>query len=326
MNILVIGGTIFLGRHFVEAALAAGHSITLFHRGKSNPQLFPDVEHIYGDRRNDDDLAKLSGRRWDALYDPSGYFPADVKRLLNVVGDAVDHYTFISSISVYASAGGDMVTEESPVIPISEDMPTDKVTGENYGAFKAECDRLTLENMPGRSLVIRPGLIVGPHDPSDRFTYWPWRIAQGGRVLAPGDPNAPVQFIDGRDLAAWNLRLVEAKGTGVYNATGPSSPISMQAFLEECRDATGSDAEFVWASEEFLLKEEIAPYMQMPLWIPADGNWMSRTDLSRAHAAGLTYRPIGDTVRDTLDWFKGVDRDNGTLRAGITRERELELI
>lgn len=326
MNILVIGGTIFLGRHFVNAAVAAGHTVTLFHRGKSNPDLFPDLEHIYGDRRKDEDLAKLAGRSWDAVYDPSGYFPADVERLLSSLDGQIGHYTFISSISAYSGAGSDRVTEDSPVIPITDEMPRDRVNGENYGAFKAECDRITLERLPDNGLVIRPGLIVGPWDPSDRFTYWPWRVASGGPVLAPGDPDGPVQFIDGRDLAEWSLRLVEGRVTGLFNATGPGTPMSMGSLLEHCRTVTGSNAEFVWADEKFLERENVAPYMEMPLWVPEESNWMSRVDVSRALNHGLVCRPVEDTIRDTQEWFASVERPEGRLRAGLAPERERELL
>lgn len=326
MNILVIGGTMFLGRHFVEAALAAGHTVTLFHRGKTNPDLFPEIEHIHGDRRNPDDLQKLSGRTWDAVVDPSAYFPADVESLVGLLKNSVDHYTFISSVSVYPDMGTEGPSEESPVIPMTDEMPTDKITGENYGAFKAECERIVQQGMNGRALNVRAGLIVGPHDPSDRFTYWPWRVAQGGTVAAPGIPDEPVQFIDVRDLAAWMLAMVEAKKSGIYNVTGPEQGSSMQEVLDACREATGSDAQFVWLSEDVLAAENVAPYTEMPLWIPSPSSGMNRTSIARAVADGLTTRPLSQTVRDTLAWFGTVERNDGTLRAGINREREEALL
>lgn len=326
MDILVIGGTMFLGRHFVEAALGAGHTVTLFHRGRTNPDLFPEIEHIHGDRRNPDDLAKLKGRTWDAVVDPSAYFPADVESMAGALRDSVDHYTFVSSISVYADRGDEGADEDSPVIPVTGEMPADKITGENYGAFKAECERIADRIMDGRVLNVRAGLIVGPHDPSDRFTYWPWRVAQGGSVAAPGIPEEPVQFIDVRDLAAWMLAMVEGKRPGTFNATGPEHPLSMRELLETCREVSGSDARFVWLSEELLAAENVAPYTEMPLWIPSSSRGMNRTSIARALAAGLTTRSAAETVADTLAWFGTTDRNGGELRAGLTREREEELL
>lgn len=326
MTILVIGGTIFLGRHFVEAALAAGHTVTLYHRGKSNPDLFPEVEHIYGDRRSPDDLKQLEGREWDAVLDTSGYLPDDTATMIDALGDRIGNYTFISSISAYEEPGRVGPTEDSPVLQITEEMPRDRVTNETYGAFKAECERVVVERMPDRVLNIRPGLIVGPYDGSDRFTYWTWRIARGGRVAAPGDPDETVQFIDVRDLAAWTLHMIEAGNTGTYNATGPDRPITMGSFLDRCRSALNSDAELVWIPEERLFAEEIAPYMEMPLWVPSEANGMSRTDISRALENGLTFRPVEETVRDTLEWFRGTDRADGPLRAGLSVEKEERLV
>lgn len=316
----------FLGRHFVEAALATGHSVTLFHRGKTNPDLFPEIEHIHGDRRVEQDREKLRRRRWDAVLDPSGYFPADVDSLGSLLRDSVDHYTFVSSISVYEESGRVGPDERSQVMQTTDDMPLDRITPESYGAFKAACERIAEERMPGRTLNVRAGLIVGPHDPTDRFTYWPWRVASGGRVAAPGNPDDPVQFIDARDLAGWMLRMIEREKTGTYNVTGPERPLSMGEFLDACRDATGSKAEFVWLSEEMLAERQVAPFTEMPLWVPSEASGMNRADISRALADGLTTRPVADTIRDTLDWFRTSGRNDGDLRAGITRERERELI
>ncbi len=326
MNILVIGGTIFLGRHFVDAALKAGHTVTLFHRGKSNPDLFPQIEHIHGDRRSAEDLKKLEGRSWDAVVDPSGYFPKDVELLLGVLGDRIGHYTFISSISAYAGEGTEGPTEDSPVGELTDEMPRDRITPENYGPLKAAAEQKAEEMLPGKVLNIRPGLIVGPNDPSDRFTYWPWRIAAGGDVLAPGEPGESVQFIDVRDLAAWMLRMVERRETGLFNATGPDKPMSMEEFLRTCIDTFDSDVRLCWGSEQFLSEHQVGPYVQMPLWVPAEANGMSRTDVSRARAAGLVFRPLPEIFRDTLDWFRTTDRFGGELRAGIPHEREEELL
>ncbi len=325
MNILVIGGTIFLGRHFVQAVLNAGHQLTLFHRGKSNPNLFPEAEHILGDRRLTEDLKKLEGRSWDALFDPSGYFPRDVETLLDVVGLNVNHYTFISSIGVYPH-GKDGSNENSPVEELTSQMSRDKITPENYGPLKAAAEAKGEEMLSGKTLNIRPGLIAGPHDPSDRFTYWPWRVLRGGRVLAPGIPEQSVQVIDGRDLAGWILRLVETGTTGLFNGTGPAQPMPMNRFLGTCKESLGSDAEFLWASEEFLAEHKVSAYTEMPLWIPSESNGMNQADISRALEAGLTFRPIEETIRETMEWFKTTDRFEDGLRAGISRDRERELL
>ena len=326
MNILVIGGTIFLGRHFVETALKGGHTVTLFHRGKSNPDLFPEIEHIYGDIRSIDDLKKLSGRSWDAVVDPSAYFPKDVELLLNQIGQQTNHYTFISSISVYAGEGKEGPTEASPVGELTEDMPLDRITHASYGPLKAAAERKAEEMLPGNVLKVRPGLIVGPNDPSDRFTYWPWRVAAGGDVFAPGKPEESVQYIDVRDLAEWMLRMVEGRVTGLYNATGPEQPMPMEVFLQTIAKAFESEVRFIWGSEEFLAEHQISPYMDMPLWVPSEANGMSRTDISRAVNAGLTFRSLEEIARDTLNWFKTTDRFSGELRAGISREKEGELL
>ena len=326
MQILVIGGTVFLGRHFVQAALEAGHNVTLFHRGKSNPDLFPDIEHIHGDRRSTDDLDQLKGKTWDLLVDPSAYFPKDVELLLERTRDSIKHYTIVSSISVYSGEGTEGPDEESPVGQLIEEMPRDRIIPENYGPLKAAAEEKAEEMMPGNVLRVRPGLIVGPHDPSDRFTYWPWRINRGGEFLAPGDPKEEVQFIDVRDLAEWMLRLVENRTTGIFNATGPTEQTSMQNFLEHGINTLNTKATPQWASDQFLLEHQVGPYVEMPLWIPGEANGMSRTDISRALKAGLTFRPIAETLRDTLEWFRGTERFNGELRAGLKEEKERALL
>ncbi len=208
MKLLVLGGTVFLGRHLVEAATARGHSVTLFNRGQHNPELYPEVEKLRGDR--DSDLSALQGRRWDAVIDTCGYLPRAVRASAELLADAVDHYTFISSISVYADFHTPAMDESAPVGTLADET-VEEVTGETYGPLKALCEQAAERALPGRVLNIRPGLIVGPHDPTDRFTYWPVRVARGGEVLAPGRPHVPVQVIDGRDLAEWTVRMVEAR-------------------------------------------------------------------------------------------------------------------
>src|SRR5215210_2686868 len=239
MDVLIIGGTGFLGRHLVEAALGDGHRPTLFNRGLSEPGLFPEVEKIEGDR--DGDLSALRGRSWDAVIDTCGYVPRVVRASAGLLADAVDHYTYISSISVYSNAIALGADEEAPVRELP-DRRVEEVTGETYGGLKALCERAAEEMMPGRVLNVRPGLISGPHDPTDRFTYWPRRIAAGGEVLAPDSPERRVQFIDVRDLAAWILKMSVEQRIGTYNATGPDYELTMGQLLEECESVGGSGA------------------------------------------------------------------------------------
>lgn len=321
MKLLILGGTAFLGRHLVDAAQARGHEITLFNRGQRNPALFPDLEKLRGNR--DGDLAALQGRRWDAVIDTCGFVPRIVRASAELLADVVDHYTFISSISVYADFRKRGMGEDAPVGTL-EDETTEEVTNEAYGPLKALCEQAAERAMPGRVLNIRPGLIVGPHDPTDRFTYWPHRIAQGGEVLAPGRPERQVQFIDARDLAGWTIRMVEAKQTGVYNATGPDYSLTMGQVLEECRRQGGSDARLIWVDEKRLLEAGATPWMEVPLWIPEtdpDAPGFAATNCTKAFAAGLTFRPLADTVRDTLAWDATRPADV-ERRAGIKPERE----
>ncbi len=323
MKLLILGGTVFVGRHLVEAALSHGHEVTLFNRGQHNAELYPEVERLRGDR--DGDLAPLQGRRWDAVVDTCGYTPRVVRASAALLSDAVDHYTFISTISVYRDFSLPGLKEDAPVGTI-EDETTEEVDGRTYGPLKALCERAVEEVLPGRVLTVRPGLIVGPHDPTDRFTYWPHRVARGGDVLAPRPPEHPVQFIDARDLAAWTLRMVEEKRTGVYNATGPDYTLTLGETLDTCKSASGDDARFVWADESFLLEQGVEPWMGLPLWIPqGDMSGLQEVDCRRAIAAGLTFRPLADTVLDTLAWDATRPTDI-ERKAGLHPEREAELL
>src|SRR5436305_843135 len=264
MRLLIIGGTVFLGRHLVEAALQRGHEVTLFNRGQHNPELFPEVEKLRGDR--DGELSALKGRTWDAVIDTCGYFPRVVRQSAGLLADSVGHYTFISSISVFPEDVPPGTTENAPLLSM-DDETVEEITGETYGPLKVLCERAVEEELPGRTLIIRPGLIVGPNDPTDRFTYWPVRVARGGRTLAPGRPERLIQFIDVRDLAEWNIRMVEDRKTGIFNANGPNYDLSMGSLLESCKDVSGSDAEFVWVSEDFLTENGVGEWMDMPLWV-----------------------------------------------------------
>jgi 2'-hydroxyisoflavone reductase len=326
MKLLILGGTVFLGRHLVEAATARGHSLTLFNRGQHNPELFPQVEKLRGDR--DGDLSALQGRRWDAVIDTCGYLPRAVRASAELLADAVDHYTFISSISVYADFHTLAMNESAPVGTLADET-VEEVTGETYGPLKALCEQAAERALPGRVLNIRPGLIVGPHDPTDRFTYWPVRVARGGEVLAPGRPHVPVQVIDGRDLAEWTVRMVEARQVGVYNATGPDYELTMERLLEQCKAVTDADARFVWVDEQFLLDNEVKPWMELPLWVAGDGNLahLLRIDCRKAFATGLTFRPLAETIRDTLAWEATRPSEaEQERRAGMKPEREAELL
>jgi 2'-hydroxyisoflavone reductase len=330
MKLLVLGGTVFLGRHLVEAALARGHEVTLFNRGQHEARtpegiLFPQVEKLRGNR--DGGLDVLKGRRWDAAIDTSGYVPRLVRASAELLAEQVEHYAFISSISVYADFSKPGLDESAPVGKL-EDETTEEHTGEAYGPLKALSEQAAEAAMPGRVLVIRPGLIVGPFDPTNRFTYWPHRVAEGGNVLAPGRPERVVQFIDVRDLAEWTLRMVEARHTDTYHATGPDYSLTMQQLLETCKTVSGSDARFTWVSDEQLLEAKVGPWMELPLWIPEndpESVGFMRVNCGKAIAAGLTFRPLIETVRDTLTWDATLPPD-AERKAGLKREREVELL
>ncbi|MBI3660304.1 SDR family oxidoreductase [Candidatus Acetothermia bacterium] len=324
MKFLILGGTVFLGRHLVEAALASGHTVTLFNRGQHNADLYPNVEKLRGNR--DGDLNALKGRRWDAVIDTCGYVPRVVKASAELLADSVDHYTFISSISVFADFSKPDMDESAPVGKL-KDESVEQITGETYGPLKALCEQAAERAMPDRMLNVRPGLIVGPHDPSDRFTYWPARIAQGGEVLAPGQPEYLVQIIDGRDLAQWTLKMVEQKKIGIYNATGPEYALTLGTVLEGCKAVSKSDARFVWVDEKFLLESKVTPWTEIPLWVPQekDNAGFSAVNCQKAITAGLKFRPIAETIRDTLAW-NTTRPSNTERRSGLKPEKEKELL
>jgi 2'-hydroxyisoflavone reductase len=301
MHILILGGTRFLGRHLVEAALQAGHEVTLFNRGKTNPDLFPQVEALTGDRR--ESLAALRGHRWDACIDTCGYIPREVRMSAEALHDSVAHYTFISTISVYSDAITAGADESGPLITLA-DPTVEEVTGETYGGLKVLCEQAAESTLPGRVLQVRSGLIVGPHDPTDRFTYWVARAAEGGPMLAPGDPAQTLQFIDGRDQAAWIIRMTEARQAGIYNVSGPAYPLTLRETLDTCAQVAGAGAALTWVDQAFLLEQGVAPWAELPLWIPAGENASLNLNLGKAQAAGLTCRPLTETVRDTLAWHQ----------------------
>lgn len=326
MNLLIIGGTQFLGRALVESALASGHQVTLFHRGRTNPGLFPQVEHLTGDRKGD--LSLLTNRSWDGVIDTCGYDPVTAGASARLLAPAVERYIFISSISVYADLSRPGVDEQAPVEPLPAGADMITVKGETYGPLKALSEQAVEAELPGRSLIIRPGLIVGQYDPTDRFTYWPWRVAQGGEVLAPGRPGYPVQFIDVRDLAGWTIRMFEARKTGVYNATGPDREVTLGELLKTCRAVSGSDATLRWVDEVFLLENGVQPWSELPLWLPEGDRstaGMNQVSIQKAVQDGLSFRLLEDTVQSTLKWAKNRPADHN-WRAGLSRKREAELL
>lgn len=329
LRILVLGGTVFLGPPFVRLAREHGHTVTLFNRGKSNPKLFADLEQLKGDREKGD-LESLKGRTFDAVVDTSGYVPAHVEATAKLFAGTAKHYQFVSTISVYGAFGDRPDTiDESTAVGTVEDGKVEKVNLIReampfYGPLKARCEAAAEAAMPGRVSNVRPGLIVGPGDTSDRFTWWPVRFDKGGDVLCPGDPDGHVQFVDVRDLAAWMLHCLENDVFGVYNAVGFRGRVSMAELLSACKAATSTPANLVWASEEFLQENKVQPYMQMPLWIPREGR--SVVANGKAVAKGLGFRPIADTIRDTLQWAKTERGDKAFARTGLKPEREAELL
>jgi len=329
MKTLVLGGTRFLGRHVVDACLARGHAVTLFHRGLSDPKAFPGVEHVIGDR--DVSLDALRDRQWGLVFDTSGYEVGPVRRAAEAVAKSDAHYVFVSSASVYADLLPN--TNEWARVQAIADAEHAKLQLEHYGALKAACEVAVQETLPDRVLCVRAGAILGPHDYDDRFAYWLRRVARGGEVLAPGEPNAIVQFVDVRDLADWMLRAAERRVCGVFNATGPGEPMTMRSLLEMIREVVGSDARFTWVPSKLLVERGVAPYSEMPFWLPPPYDVCS-FDVSRAVAAGLTYRPAVETIRDTWRWLRsGWESEAGArarrrlqIPAGITPERESALL
>jgi 2'-hydroxyisoflavone reductase len=324
MKILIIGGTRFLGRHLVNAARSRGHIVTLFNRGQSNPNLFLQVDKIHGDREKD--LDKLMGQHWDVVIDTCGYFPRIVRMAAEALKDKVAHYVFISSISVYADFTKIGINESDTVGRI-EDETIEEITGESYGPLKALCEKAVQDVFGIRSLIIRPGLIVGPHDPTDRFTYWPVRVARGGDVLAPDRPEVLTQVIDVRDLVRFIIDLIEQNVSGVFNATGPDHDLSFGRFLDTCKLIGNSDAKFKWAPLEFLTEHKVAAWSDLPAWLPDRGEdaGFARVDISKALNAGLKFMSLEETVHDTLEWANSRPADH-EWKAGLKPEREKELL
>jgi 2'-hydroxyisoflavone reductase len=327
VKLLVLGGTVFVGRHVVEAALARGDEVTLFNRGRTAADLFPNVEHVHGDR--DGGLGALVGGEWDVVVDTSGFVPRVVRQSAELLAGSVALYVFVSSISVYADLNRPGATEEAPVATV-EDVTIEDVSA-HYGALKALCERVVEETLPERALIVRPGLIVGPHDPTGRFTYWPMRMARGGTVLAPAPPTGLTQFIDVRDVAEW-MRDVAGEGTtGTFSATG--MPVSFGELLETCSAVAETDSPVEWVAEDFLVEAGVQPWSELPLWLPGEEDaGHAELDVTKALDSGLSLRPLAETVRDTLDWARSLagpaprQADGRYTPQTLSPEREAELL
>lgn len=326
MRILILGGGIFVGRALTDSLLARGHAVTHVNRGKaSEPD--PRVATVFADRATPALASQLAGGEWDAVLDTSGYLPQVVRRSAEALRDRAGRYLFVSSISAYERLDREGLDETAPLFPAPEVIP-EALDMALYGPLKAACEAVVAETHGTRATIVRPGLIVGPHDPTDRFTYWPVRVARGGAILAPGRAARPVQFIDARDLAQWMVRLLEDDVPGTFNATGPAGTLTMGGLLEACRATIGSDARFEWLSDDRLLCAGVAPWSEMPLWIPesaAEHRGHMRLSIARAVGRGLTFRPLAATIADTLAWSRTRPADRA-WKAGLAPERERALL
>jgi 2'-hydroxyisoflavone reductase len=325
-KLLLLGGTGFLGPAIVETALAHGHEVTLFHRGKTHPELFPNVEKIHGDRN--ESLDALKGRSWDVVYDTSGYFPKQVVRAAEALKGHVGQYVFVSSVSVYHHPSKNGVDEKGPVGTTNE-PDADKITETNYGPLKALCEDAARAAFGDDATIVRPGLIVGPGDPTDRFTYWPVRLERGGETLAPGDGKDPAQIIDVRDLGAWLVTVAEGHITGTFNTAGPKGTMTMAAMLDAIKRGVGGTSTFTWVSPEFLEEQKVSAWMDMPVWVPSSDEdaGISRAKCDKAIAKGLTFRPVEDTARDTLAYWKTLpEARRAKPRAGLPVDKEAAVL
>jgi 2'-hydroxyisoflavone reductase len=299
VKLLIVGGTRFLGRHLARQALDAGHSVTLFHRGQSNPSLFPEALHRIGDRNGD--LAALREGTWDAVIDTSAYVPRHVRTMAQALQGRIGHYQLVSTISVYADLSRPG-TDETAALARLDDAGTEVVDGQTYGGLKALCEQALLEALPDRAAIVRPGLLVGPHDPTGRLTWWVQRLQRGGAVLCPGSPQAALQLIDARDAAALMLRAAQAARCETMNLTGPAAPLTMGEFFDAARAVLNPSATLRWIDEATLLAAGVAPWTELPLWVPVDTAGLHAVNVDRARAAGLVCRPLADTLRDTAAW------------------------
>lgn len=326
LRVLILGGTGFLGPHFVEALQAGGHQLTLFNRGKSNPGLFKDLETLIGDR--DGKLDALKGHDWDVVIDDSGYVPRHVKLSADLLKDHVRQYLYVSSISVYGTFPKPGLNEDDTVAT-PPDAKVEEVTGATYPGLKAACEQVVESTYGRRSTIVRPHFVVGPGDSTDRFTYWVARVARGGQVLAPGSASDPLQYIDVRDLAAFMRRCAEQRPPGRFNACTPPGAHTMGELLDSCKRASGSNATFVWADAAFIQKNGLMEKGELPIWLPPDGPLSGAALINSARAVqqGLRFHDLDTTVRDTLAWnSKRPAEQRDKLAAGLTPEREAELL
>ena len=331
LSILILGGTRFIGVEMTELALKRGHKVTFFNRGKTNADLFPDIERIKGDRNGEID--GLKGRKWDAVIDNSGYFPRAVKLTAELLAPSISQYLFVSSISVYPDFKAPR--DEASAVGKLKDESIEKVDNDTYGPLKALCEQAAEAAMPGRVTVIRPGLIVGPHDSTDRFTYWPARAARGGEMLAPGKPSDGIQIIDGRDLATFVIDALERKTTGTFNLVSPPGMFTIGDIVNESIRAANELAKPspppkpMWAPAPFLEAQKVEGWSDMPVWLDAKGDEaaFASTSAARAMKAGLKITPMRKTCHDTLAWhLKRPAAERDKLKAGIAPEREKEVL
>ena len=306
MDILIIGGTVFLGRALVTAAVTRGHNVTMFNRGRTNPSAFPEIATILGDREVD--LDRLKGRRWDAVIDTCGYVPRVVDLSAQALKSAVEHYTFVSTLSVYPLQGSSNRDEGSEALPYDGEM-AEEVTNVSYGPLKVGCEQVVQRAYPESALIIRAGLIVGPHDPTNRFTYWVTRTAKGGDAIAP-PADQPLQFVDVRDIAEFTVRQTESMANEIYNVTGAARQLTFGELLARAKDAVGSDVRFCHVSDAFLQEQQVGEFMELPLWVNQQlAKGFMSFDCAKALRAGLRFRELETTILDTLKWAKSVPDD-----------------
>jgi len=337
MKVLILGGTRFLGKALVEEGLKRGHEITLFNRG-NNKEVFTEVEQLIGDR--DGDVSQLENRKWDVVMDTCGFAPHQMKKIAAVLGKTIEHYTYISSISVYKDWVPFNISEDYHLQSIPHDRLKDILKDveegrispyEHYGALKVLCEAEAEKYWPGRVLHIRAGQLVGPFDYTDRLPYWVQRVEEGGKIVVPGRPERPIQLLDVRDIATWVFDMVQKRKAGTFNVTGPEYELTMEELLNTCKVVTNSDAEFVWVDEQFALDHKVQPWSQMPLWIPEqyplEGEtepWKMSISIKKALHAGLSFRPLEETIHDVYQWERG--RQDSKRKTGISHEKEQQLL
>lgn len=327
MQVLIIGGPRFVGYALTEALLKNKHTVTYFNRGKTNPELFPEVEKIRGDR--DGEIRKIGNKTFDVVIDTCGYLPRIVKQSVDYLKEKTTYYVFISSVSVYSATSLIPKRDETSEVFELEDKTTEEIMGapNNYGGLKVLCERLVQETFGEKTIIIRPGYIIGPNDPTHRFTYWPVRIRKGGNMLAPGDKPCNLQVVDVRDLAEFTVKLLEHKKTGVFNVAGPEKTFDFKEMLQEVHQIIGSTTEFQWATNSWLKEQGVQPGSDFPIWDPSEEDqYLMDVSIERAIKAGLTFRSLTETVQATLEWFDSINGDSKTWPVGLDTEKEKTLL